>query len=47
MEFIKLTKTDDILINIDASKSKNFVHKIIIDKINKKNIFKKKLPYFL
>ncbi len=44
-EFIKLSKKDKKVLKIDASFSIKVVHKEIIDKINSKKIFKKKLPY--
>ena len=44
-EFIKLSKTKKRMILIDASQPIEIVHKDIIDKINLKKIFKKKLIY--
>ena len=44
-EFEKLSKKDKKLINIDATNSIKLIHKKIIDIINNKNFFKKKLPY--
>ena len=41
----KLSKKDKKLINIDATNSIKLIHKKIIDIINNKNFFKKKLPY--
>ncbi len=46
-EFEKLSKSDKKLINIDASGSIESIHKKIVDNINKKKIFKKKLPYII
>ena len=44
-EFEKLSKKDKKLINIDATNSIKSIHKKIIDILNNKNFFKKKLPY--
>lgn len=46
-EFLKLSKTDRKVILIDASKPIQIVHQEIIDRINLKKIFKKKLSYSL
>ena len=44
-EFEKLSKKDRKLINIDAANSIKSIHKKIIDNLNNKSFFKKKLPY--
>lgn len=44
-EFENLSKKDKHLINVDASKSIESIHRKIINILNKKNFFKKNLPY--
>ena len=45
LEFEKLSTKDKKLINVNAENSVENIHKNIIDILNKKNFFKKKLPY--
>jgi dTMP kinase len=44
-EFENLSKKDKHLINVDASNSIESIHRKIINILNKKNFFKKNLPY--
>lgn len=44
-EFENLSKKDKHLINVDASKSIESIHRKIINILNKKKFFKKNLPY--